>query len=266
MDTFLPLVVLVTTTDRPAFHHSRTIPSLLSQTVQWDDLYVIDDSKESESNVGQVFGQAQLPGLNYSRNVRTIGAAGSWNTGLGLISQKWSEAWVAILDDDDKWDPCHLETCRKHERAGVDAIISGIATYGHESLLDSEFNKAFNRRSFLSGNPGWQGSNTYARLSRLLQVGGFDEELICTHDRDLALRLMALPGFELIRTGRRTVWYMMDRDVPAYTRTGNPEKLEGLRFFLRKHLHEMTADDVQHFMLRAQTLFGFTPDNFDDLA
>lgn len=266
MSHMLPLAVLVTTVDRQRLHSSRTIPSLVGQTVTWDGLFVVDDSCLPEVDVKATFSAASLSGMTYTRNLRKKGAAGSWNTGIKMISQKWPDAWVAILDDDDVWDSTHLEICRANERSGADAIISGIATYGNESYAHIDLNEKLPRRSFLWGNPGWQGSNTYVRLSRLIEVGGFDENLECTHDRDLALRLMALPGFELVRTGRRTVWYMMDEEVPAYTRVGNPQKLKGLKGFLRKYLNEMTNEDVALFKSRAEKYFGFPPCLFDEIS
>lgn len=258
----LPLVVLVAMTDRAELHRSRTVPSLSGQSREWDSLYVIDDRDAVTGRVGGILAEAHLPGLVCLRNSRTKGAAGAWNTGLSSIAGRYQDAWVAILDDDDEWDAGHLELCVRFATSGCDAVVSGIAVEG-VVYPPGYLTDPLRRRDFLSGNPGWQGSNTFVRLSRLLEVGGFDESLPCTHDRDLALRLMALEGFTVSRTGRRTVWYRVDPHVPAYSRRGNPEKLAGLRGFLAKHGHEMNGADRDRFLMRAEELFGFGPEEFN---
>lgn len=107
------------------------------------------------------------------------------------------DTWVAILDDDDEWLDHHLQTCVDLTNENTDAIVSGIQT-----ILDGEelpYSPLGNLEvsDFLSGNPGWEGSNSFCRLDRLLEVGGLPENLICIHDRDLAIRLLSLEGFKV---------------------------------------------------------------------
>ena len=260
----IPLAVLVTLSERPHLHVARTIPSLLSQTTPWDMLCVVDDFAATTSMCGGFLAKAGLPRADFIRNTRLKGAAGAWNSGLRRIREVCGDAWVAILDDEDIWEANHLSACLSNSHRALDAVISGIAPMAI-GMGVADFSTMFSRREFLSGNPGWQGSNTFVRLGCIEKVGGFDESLPCTHDRDLALRLMALPGFSYVRTGQRTVWYMMDDDLPAYTRRGNPVKLDGLRSFLRKYRDEMNPEDLEAFLERSETLFGFGRDCFGDI-
>ena len=92
-----------------------------------------------------------------------------------------------------------------------------------------------------------------------MRVGMFDESLACTHDRDLALRLLALDGFRHARTGLVTVKYHVSATEPAYTRRLNPQKLDGLRGFWKKYQSSMDEPTRHKFLDHAFKMFGFRP-------
>ena len=253
-----PLVVLIAATDRSHLHLSRTIPSLLRQTKGWDAVVVVDDSSSSSDLIKANFGSAGLNGLSLIANRRAKGAAGAWNAGLEFIRTNIGEAWVAILDDDDEWAHDHLETCHSKVADGVDAVIGGIITLVDEVPASVPNHDRFLPGSFLQHNPGWQGSNTFVRLSSLERAGCFDEGLACTHDRDLAIRLLSLDGFTHVRTGVVTARYHIGANEPAYTRRLNPVKLSGLRSFWLKHRSRMSDEQEAGFFTHAAAMFGFS--------
>lgn len=254
----LPIVVLVTATDRPHLHRARTIPSLLRQVRTADAVVVVDDSRVSSEDIRINFGSAKIEGLSIIRNSRTKGAAGAWNTGLDFIRAHFGEVWVAILDDDDEWGADHLRACESSSANDIGAVISGIVTYLDGMPASIPMHDKFPPGAFLSHNPGWQGSNTFVRLSFLEKAGCFDERLACTHDRDLAIRLLNLSGFDYVRTRIETVRYHISAGEPAYTRRLNPVKLEGLRSFWVKHRQRMTIADKAAFFAHADAMFGFS--------
>ena len=253
-----PLVVLIAATDRSHLHLSRTIPSLLRQTKGWDAVVVVDDSSSSSDLIKANFGSAGLKELNLIANRRAKGAAGAWNTGLEFIRANIGEAWVAILDDDDEWSESHLEICYAKAADDVDAVIGGIMTLVDEAPASVPNHDRFILESFLQHNPGWQGSNTFVRLSSLERAGCFDEALACTHDRDLAIRLLSLDRFTLVRTGVVTAKYHIGANEPAYTRRLNPVKLSGLRTFWLKHRSRMSDEHEAGFFAHAAAMFGFS--------
>lgn len=253
-----PLVVLIAATDRSHLHLSRTIPSLLSQTKPWDALVVVDDSNNSSQIIRANFTCPNLPQLNIIVNTQSKGAAGAWNSGLAFIKKNFGNAWVAMLDDDDEWLPNHLESCYKKISNETDAVIAGIATYVDNMPASVPSHDPFSLSDFLCSNPGWQGSNTFVRLASLEKAGCFDETLACTHDRDLAIRLLSLDEFVHIRTGLVTVKYHIGSDEPAYTRPLNPIKLMGLRTFWLKHRSRMSVQQEAAFFAHAAKMFGFS--------
>jgi len=253
-----PLVVLIAATDRSHLHLSRTIPSLMRQNKGWDAVVVVDDSLHSSDQIKVNFGSAGLNGLNLIANQRSRGAAGAWNSGLEFIRTNIGEAWVAILDDDDEWSAEHLESCHAKITQGADAIIGGIITFVEGHTASVATHDRFSHESFLQHNPGWQGSNTFVRLSSLEKAGCFDEALACTHDRDLAIRLLSLDDFTHVRTGLVTVKYHVSDSEPAYTRRFNPIKLAGLRTFWLKHRSRMNEEQKSGFFEHAAAMFGFS--------
>ena len=256
----LPVVVLIATTYRRHLHEARTVPSLLRQTRPWDMTVIVDDTDISLDELQEFWSQSGVSPVRVWKNNRTRGAAGTWNTGLDIIRKSYSDAWISILDDDDEWTDKHLEVCLSRARRGVDAVISGIVTYVDEVEASVPNQGQFVLEDFLYHNPGWQGSNTFVKLSSLERAGRFDEGLACTHDRDLAVRLLDLEGFRHMRTGEVTVKYHIGSNEAAYTRRLNPEKLEGLKVFWRKHRHRMTPEHQDKFFSRALEVFGFNRD------
>ena len=77
---------------------------------------------------------------------------------------------------------------------GNDAVLSGIQILIDGKVKEETIPNDVSREDFFAGNPGWQGSNTFATVRSLIGIGGFDECLLCTNDRDLAVRWLSVSG------------------------------------------------------------------------
>ena len=248
--------VLITTHNRIDLLRDRSLPSVSCQSQKPTQVILVDDSEAGQrEQVKQVFFELIPESFNpiYLENNHAHGAAKAWNTGIQWALEKEPDGWVAILDDDDAWCPDHLGICASQASEEVSAVISGLVTILNGNKLEWKSPAPFSVSDFLRGNPGWQGSNTFVRGSALAAAGFFDEALHCTHDRDLAVRLLSLPGFSLKQTGVATVEYFLDTGREALT-TGERKK-EGLIQFWRKHCHRMTHQDKVAFRDRALALF-----------
>ena len=237
----LPIYVLVTTFNRSELLKSRALESISNQSIGFEGILLVDNSdSEKTRRMNREIFLDKFPEGNYQINEGHPGAAGTWNQGLQWIKEQHSEAWVAIIDDDDEWMPNHIELC-KSLSSGNDAVISGIRT-----LIDGQFvedrapNEIF-QSDFFSNNPGWQGSNTFARVSKLIEAGGFDESLLCTHDRDLAVRCFSLPDFRIGLTKEVSMIYHLEKSRESLTMTEGRGKHTGLLQFLSLiHISEPT--------------------------
>jgi len=178
------IIVLVTTYNRPQLLDSRALTSISNQKGTFDEIILIDNSdSESICKQNEKLFLDRFPHGVYQVNNSHPSAAGTWNQGLHWIEENHPGAWGAIIDDDDEWLDNHLEVCEA-AMDGNDAVISGIRTFIDGELVDDRLPSSLSIGDFFANNPGWQGSNTFARVSKLLEAGGFDENLLCTHDRD----------------------------------------------------------------------------------
>ena len=250
------IAALITTHKRPCLLKTRSLPAVTSQNFSPSTVILVDDSDERFQETNQSIFSSLIPsGWNpvYLKNARSKGAAGAWNTGLEWIGKQDSNAWVAILDDDDVWTPQHLKNCVNAIEKNIDGIVSPLQTIVDGKRLPVNVQNNFTVSNFLRGNPGWEGSNTFLRYSAFEKVRFFDEELSCTHDRDLAIRLLSTPSFRLKILSQSTVKHYIESD--RVTLTNSPEKKIGMIQFWRKHSWRMSEGDKSAFRKRAKELF-----------
>ncbi len=235
-----------------------SLPSIAAQHRPPDSLIIVSDrvplTQEEQAQLGGV-----VPGLDviFLANIRPSGVASTWNTGLVYIQERWPDAYVAILDDDDTWDADHLESC--YDSAQInnwpDVVLSGLRMKQSGVVTERPITTPPTYDLFLVGNPGWQGSNTFALGSCLADVGNFTEGLASCNDRDLAIRILTREQTRLAVTGRSTATWNLGFCSDALTLPG-PHKHAGLRHFYALHGYRMTDDVRRQFLERTQTLFG----------
>lgn len=252
-----PVAALIATRDREALLLGRSVPSVLRQSLKPNVLVVVDDGQLPENAGEELRVQAAAHGvpLRLVPNRRARGAAGAWNTGLAHLAELGHDGFVAILDDDDTWDADHLEANVTNAH-GANIVVSGLRMRVRGEEIPRALIEHLDERAFLTGNPGWQGSNTFVDLALLLAVGGFRQGLASLNDRDLAIRLLRHPSARWRVTGRWTATWNVD--TPGNLSTpGSAAKRSGLRAFWRLYGSEMTFDERTAYFERAERLFAF---------
>ena len=268
------VVALLATRGRPDLLALRALPSILAQSRLPDRILVVVDQPLSELPDDALAEQArQLRALcrgrvrlTVMRNRRTpTRASGAWNSGLDQLHRDHRQpdlVFVAVLDDDDAWEPDHLECCFSAALAGdLNMVASGLIRHetagdpGHRHLIPSRLDA---RELFVRGQH-IQGSNLFVRLDLLLLAGGFDERLPSCTDRDLCLRLVALEELRFGSTDRHTVHHYADPRPDRLSTPASPAKLDGLTRFLRKHGLRFDAATRTAAEVRAAERFGWTP-------
>ena len=128
------LAALVATAHRTELLKHRALPSIESQSRPPSRVIVVDDSGD-DAAAGRPEGLVrnwQPAGItvDFLRNRRTKGAAGAWNSGLDHLLRTGGDPrriHVAILDDDDHWDPDHLQRClAMAESRDLDMVAAGF--------------------------------------------------------------------------------------------------------------------------------------------
>jgi len=236
----------------------RALASVVNQIARPDATVLIGDGTSvSRASLPHYWQQSGT--LHCLVNRDAPGAANSWNSGIRFIAEHWTDCYIAMLDDDDEWDANHLSLCLETARQEQwpDVVISGLRVIRDGAVQPRDPICAVSAEDFLIGNPGWQGSNTFIRLSTLIRAGCFTPNLKSCNDRDLAVRVLSLDGVQVAFTGNHTASWYLDSDRICLSGHRSQNKLDGLANFYQIHGHRMSADAQRQFFSRAAMLFGW---------
>ena len=259
------LATVVATYNRPGLLARRALASIANQTRLPDILIVVDDSTadirpSNKAVVDRV--RCEDVEVIYLENRRTSGASGAWNTAFYELQRIEPSSFVAILDDDDMWERDYLERCEKEASArNLDMVASGIVfnRSGEQDSILLRSPESLDVNELLVRNPHIQGSNLFVRLHKLLEVGGFDEGLRSTTDRDICIRLADLGTIRYGRIEDCLVQHYAESDRPRLSTPGSTAKCAGLRGFYRKYRARMTTEQEEAFIRRSLEVFGCDP-------
>ncbi|MBM3870959.1 MAG: glycosyltransferase family 2 protein [Verrucomicrobia bacterium] len=189
-------------------------------------------------------------------NRRAAGAAGAWNTGLDFLAARNFDGFVAMLDDDDEWSENHLvANLRSARDANASVVVSGLRLLKDGVQVERTLPRALIDRMFLTGNPGWQGSNTFASMQAMKAVGGFRDGMPSANDRDLAIRLLRRPSVRIAYTGEWTATWHLSSQRGSLSSPRSEAKRRGLRWFWQIYGSEMQPIEIEQFFARAASLF-----------
>lgn len=260
------VVVLIATKGRRELLLHRALPSVLRQTLSPARIVIVDDA-DGEADTGELERDAAALAapIEVLRNRRTRGASGAWSSGLDHIARPCGApagVFVAILDDDDEWEPRHLELCyRRATDADANVVATGFVRIeeGGTPPRPTAPPTQIDFDEVLVRNPGIQGSNLFFRLDILLEAGCFDEALASCTDRDLCLRLVALPNLRYTVVEEVTARHYACSSRPRLSTHGSVARLAGLDTFWLKYAPLMTAQQRRAFEERATRLFDWRP-------
>lgn len=266
------LAVLVATCNRPNLLAQRSLTSIQRQTRCPDYLVVVDDSDPPQrADNRNIVNDLRLSGCRivYLTNSRTQGASGAWNTGLDWLRRHAGDPkgiFVAILDDDDEWEPDHLENCIDAATSrSLDMVAPAIIRLTGETPAPTQVPPpSIDAGLFLVGNPHIQGSNLFVRLSALLEAGTFDESLPSCTDRDLCIRLADLGWVRYAALHRPTVRHHADANHPRLSSPTSDPKQRGLDRFWSKWHSRMSDEQRAACLNRSRNYFGWTPTTTPD--
>lgn len=199
-----------------------------------------------------------------NRRTRHHSLTGSVNTAAEVAAAKFGDdVWLATLDDDDAWQPTYLASCLAHTggRPGSPWLVCpGHRRIGYRQVHPIVPPPGLTPEHLFFGNPGLTGSTLFVALSTFREVGGYDETLPSTTDRDLYVRLLdhlaSRPGAVAFP---QTALVDQYADGHARVTTDRHVKHAGLDRFYAKHRHRMAPDLYAASVARARALFGYEP-------
>jgi GT2 family glycosyltransferase len=173
--------------------------------------------------------------------------------------------YVALLDDDDTWEPEYLERCITLAASqNLDWVITGITRHESEHGPGTKLSipQALTPSMFFATNPHVQGSNFFIRLSTLLKAGCFDENLQSTTDRDLCVRVLNLGDIKIGFVREYLVHHMAFAGNRLST-PDSPAKHQGLIAFYGKYAPLMLTKERSAFLDRATSVFSCPRSDFE---
>lgn len=231
----------------------RAMQSVFDQKRKPDEVFVVSNSDNKHYLVEQRL--CKKYGFIWLANSRTPNYAGALNTGIQHYLENYQieeNVYFSSLDDDDIWATTYLESI-EFNAENKDIVFAKIIRDNANKTQKVELPKVLEYNSFLATNPGVGGSNTFVRLSVLLEAGAFDERMYATVDRDLFVRLFLLyPTYKIIDEYLVKLYVEEGRERVT---TNNLLKLESYRYFYYKYQYLMEAIDRAHFFSRAKAVF-----------
>ena len=175
--------------------------------------------------------------------------------------------YLAFLDDDDSWEKEYLQEVfntiqdsiqqnnGKNKVALVAAGISFITQNNNKLLLPTE--ELLTKEKIFMQNPNIQGSSLFINLATFFFIGGFDESLKSTTDRDLLIRYVEYQKAYNLQTlfipKPLVNYYHEDSSVTQNTES----KSKGLTTFYRKYILEHSHEILEQSLHRAKRLFSY---------
>ncbi len=260
------VIVLIATTPRLSLLSEHALPSVINQTCQPKAVVLVSDTRSlNENEVESLRSELKSIPLHVLVNSRASGAAGSWNTGINYISDNFPNSYIAIIDDDDVWQPEHLSSCLLSSEEGkADIVLPGINVKINNKTVATNIPKDLEVSDFLVGNPGWQGSNTFIKTGLATKVGGFTDGLTSGNDKDFAIRVLE-SGLATIRyTNMATVDWICNQSPDALSAPGSKQKLRGCAQFLKLHGEKMSRSEMDIYFERAAELFALSKNDILD--
>jgi len=159
----------------------KTIKSVLAQSFKDIELIVVDDcSTDDTEQVVKGFG-------NNIRYLKTNKNSGSDSKPKNLGIQKANGEYIAFLDDDDIYRPDALKILYKYAKTGAD-ITYGDYLIENNGKMEKGWSLPFSA-SRLSQMNYIAMSVVLIKREKLLEVGGFDEQIHKFKDWNLWIRM-----------------------------------------------------------------------------
>jgi glycosyltransferase involved in cell wall biosynthesis len=157
---------------------------------------VVDELRTSNPEVAFVYS---------SRKGEQPGASASRNRGAELATG----AILAFLDDDDLWEPSHLANAeRLLTHSSHDLVLSWMKVIERDGTVSDHYSieSGLGVGDVISHNRGITGSNIVIRRSAFTAVGGFDEDLPVSNDKDFLVQYL-ISGLSYAVSTERTVYH-----------------------------------------------------------
>lgn len=268
-------VVIATSQKRTDWLINRSLLSVYNQDginkSEWR-VIIVDDNKDStefvkiQKQIDLLRNRLNIDSTDFpttvikNRRTQFMSGTGAWNTGVFEAYNISPNGFVSILDDDDEYLPNHLYECISEIKSETVAVFQRLIWHNDDkSTMHVDLTKeSLTAESFFVGNPGVQGSNMFFKSQKFVEIGGFDETLPNTTDRDLMIRFLwknDLNNIEVIEKIGVNHYNHKRQKV----NNDIPRKQQGLNLFYKKYKAHFSEEAYQKSLIRAKKHFYYTP-------
>lgn len=268
-------VIISTSQNRTDWLINRSLNSVYRQIgidkSEWN-VFVVDDNEnevefsEIVKRIERLRKDLQLKETEFPttvlKNTRTrfMSGTGAWNTGIFEAYKQFPKGFVSILDDDDEYLPNHLTDCLTAISENAVAVFQRLIWLNDDkSTMNVDLTKdQLTTENFFIGNPGVQGSNMFFKTQNLVDIGGFDETLPNTTDRDLMIRFLWKNDTNNIVV-IETIGVIHYNHKREKVNNDIQRKKQGLDLFYKKYKAHFSEEAYQKSLLRAKAFFNYNP-------
>ena len=270
--------IIATSAGRTNLLLTRSLKSVYEQSFSKNVFVVVVDDNKDEAEFECIKrGIKKLrKGLNLKqkfptkciKNTRTKfhSHTGANNSGALFsldLNKNLKNQFFAFLDDDDSWHKHYLKECfdkiSQHKNTALVACGLNFITKTRVQKLYPSKDSVDLEKIFVK-NPHIQGSNLFINAKAFFGLGGFDESLKSTTDRDLMMRYVEFikvnPHLKSIFVKKALVNHFADENLRRVSNDKDTKK-QGLDIFYRKYLHRFKPSLQEASLLRAKKLFDY---------
>jgi glycosyltransferase involved in cell wall biosynthesis len=231
----MPVVSVVTCTYNRCHLLPRAVESVLDQTYEDFELVIIDDGSTDDTR--EVVNSYDDDRIKYIRHETNRGGVAARNTGI-----KSAEGdFIAILDDDDSWEPEKLEQqIAKFEDLNKEygLVYTGRIIQEEDKTITTrptykgDIYEQLLRKNFIPSE------TVLVRSECFDELGLFDDSFRSCIDWDMWTRISREYKFSYVDKVLATTY----RDSPHRQSDDKDGKLQGHRRYLKKHRDELISD------------------------
>lgn len=268
-------VIIATSHNRTDWLINRSLTSVYRQIgidkSEWNVIVVDDNENEKEfyeikKQIELLRTKLQLNETYFPtavlKNTRTrhMSGTGAWNTGIFEAYRRFPNGFVSILDDDDEYLPYHLTDCATVISENTVAVFQRLIWLNDDtSTMNVDLTKdKLTAENFFIGNPGVQGSNMFFKTQSLIDIGGFDETLPNTTDRDLLIRFLWKNDLNRIKV-IGTIGVNHYNHKREKVNNDILRKKQGLDLFYKKYKPHFSEEAYKKSLARAKAFFNYNP-------
>lgn len=226
----LRITCVIPTHDRPALL-TEAVESATRQGPALVEVVVVDDAGDAASKQAVESVPARGKQVRYVHNAEGQGASSSRNLG----AQEATGDWVAFLDDDDLWLEGYVDAAvRALQAEPADAVFTQLDWFAGAGR---PLPRGLRPRDVLAVNPGVSGSNILIRRSSLLAMGGFDDQMWVSNDKDFLVRMLDAGLTYTVVPEPLVHW--RTHEASRLTRP-SARRIEGLRRYYERYRSRLT--------------------------